>query len=64
MMMMTERKPMATKKKTKTKHKKKSIAKPLARKSALPHPKGRICTVCHKRGHNKRSHEPGGRLAR
>lgn len=24
----------------------------------------RKCAVCHKRGHNKRSHAPGGRLAK
>lgn len=54
--------------------KKKARAKKTARKTA-PKPArksarkakggdGRMCTLCHKPGHNKRSHDPGGRLAK
>lgn len=41
---------MASKKKKKKVSKKKSV-------------QHRKCAVCGKRGHNKRSHEPGGKLA-
>lgn len=41
---------MAKKRKTKT----------LNRVASVKH---RKCSVCGKRGHNKRSHEPGGKLA-
>ena len=41
-------------KKMASKKKKKKIAKKIEK---------RKCAVCKKRGHNSRSHEPGGRLA-
>lgn len=50
---------MAARKK-KTKAAKKAPAKKKASK-VVEH---RKCGVCKKRGHNKRSHEPGGRLYR
>jgi len=46
---------MASKKKTK-----KKLAKKSKRAARIKH---RACTVCRKLGHNKRSHEPGGKLA-
>lgn len=56
---------MATKKKTKKVAKKpttKTTRKPAARKSNAGSP--RACSVCSEKGHNKRSHDPGGRLAK
>jgi len=47
-----------------SKKKKKKIAKKKASKKAkVASGKHRKCAVCRKLGHNKRSHEPGGKLA-
>jgi hypothetical protein len=48
------------------KKKKNATTKKTPRKAARKIEAGgpRKCAVCGKKGHNKRSHEPGGRLAK
>jgi ribosomal protein L32 len=50
-------------KKTKKKTGKKKAAKKTAKKAVKAHGGPRKCGECGERGHNSRSHDPGGKLA-